>query len=192
MSIDTHIFDKFPVLKTERLTLREILPSDAEKIYKMRANGRVNQFIARLSMPRLEDAVTLVEKTRMAYQNKLAIGWAGVLRENEAIIGTCGYNFIDFQNLRAEIGGELSVEYWGKNIALEAVMEVIRFGLNVIGLHSIEAKVSPDNRGAIYLLEYLGFRKEAHYRDRIYFKGQFWDMAVYSLIKGEERLEGEG
>jgi ribosomal-protein-alanine N-acetyltransferase len=186
-SLNTTIFNKFPVLKTDRLTLREIRVSDAPEIYKMRASGRVNQFIARPNMEKLEDSVVLAEKTIQAYQNQQAIGWAGILRDSNEIIGTCGFNMIDFYNLRAEIGGELSVDYWGKNVALEAVEAIIRFGFETMNLHTIEAKVSPGNRGAIFLMEKIGFKKEAHYVDRIYFNGSFSDMAVYTLIHGNEQ-----
>lgn len=189
MNINETIFEKFPILKTNRLTLRDIQLSDAKKIFEMRTNGRVNQFIARNRMDNVENAAQLVEKTRAAYQNKQAIGWSGILRDNNEIIGTCGFNQIDFANLRAEIGGELSTDYWGKNIALEALAAIIEFGLYTMNLHTIEAKVSPENRGAIFLLEKIGFKKEAHFIDRIYFNNRFLDMAVYTLIKGNENLE---
>src|SRR5690606_9146672 len=129
--------------------------------FEMRSSGRVNQFIARDRMENIEDSTKLAEKTMLGYQNRVCIGWAGVLRENHSSIGTCGFNQIDFQNLRAEIGGELSVDYWGKNIALEAVATICKFGLTQMNLHTIEAKVSPENRGAIFLLEKIGFLKEA-------------------------------
>lgn len=183
MELNKSIFNEFPEIKTDRLTLREIKITDAAAIYKMRSSGRINQFIARENMHALDDSIELVHKTMQLFNNKQGIGWAGVLRDGNEIIGTCGFNSIDFENNRAEIGGELSVDYWGKRIADEAVQAIIDFGFNVLGLHSIEAKVSPNNRGAIYLLEKLGFQKEAHYRDRILFKGEFRDMAVYTLIK---------
>ncbi len=189
MKINDNLFDKFPILKTDRLTLREIKLSDADKIFEMRSNGRINQFIARDNMNNIASSIELVEKTILAYQKKQGIGWAGVLRENENIIGTCGFNQIDFPNLRAEIGGELSVDYWGKNIAMEAVMTIIKFGLNSMNLHTIEAKVSPENRGAIFLLEKIGFEKEAHFKERIFFNDNFSDMAVYTLIKGNENYD---
>lgn len=189
MKINKQVFEEFPILKTERLTLRDIRISDAEEIYTMRSSGRVNQFIARPTMETLEASVTLIERTNEAYSAGQGIGWAGVLRDSNTIIGTCGFNMIDYPNLRAEIGGELSVDYWGKNIALEAVTAILRFGLNEMNLHSIEAKVQPGNRGAIYLMEYLGFKKEAHYVDRMHFNGKFMDMAVYTLIKGNETFD---
>lgn len=188
MKINETVFEEFPVLKTKRLTLRDIQLDDAKKIFEMRSNNRVNQFIARPTMQNVESSEQLVEKTRAAYNNKQAIGWAGMLRDSRAIIGSCGFNQIDFPNLRAEIGGELSTEFWGKHIAIEAFEAIVHFGLETLNLHTIEAKVSPDNRGAIFLMEKCGFEKEAHYKDRIYFNGQFLDMAVYTLIKGNERL----
>ncbi len=189
MSLNLSVFDQFPVLKTARLQLREIGPQDAAAILAMRANGRVNQFIARQEMQKIEDAQALVERTAQAYVSRQAIGWAGVLREGETIVGTCGFNSIEVHNLHGEIGGEMATEYWGKGIAQEAVKAILTFGLEVIGLQTVEAKVNPGNRGAISLLEGMGFQKEAHFRDRIRFQGQFWDMAVYTLHRGKANLE---
>lgn len=183
MQLDLSVFDRFPVLKTPRLLLKEIELSDSKRIFDMRSNSRVNAFIARENMKEASSSEMLVARTREAYQNKQGIGWAGILRDNRDIIGTCGFNRIEHENLRAEIGGELSTEYWGKNIALEAVQAIVEFGLSTLGLHAIEAKVNPQNRGAVHLLEFLGFEKEAHHKDRIYFRGQFLDMAVYTLIR---------
>lgn len=183
MAINETVFEQFPVIQTERLLLRQIQLKDAAEIMQMRQNKRVNQFIARNSMPGIEAAEELVKKTTDAFESKAGIGWAGILREGSEIIGTCGFNRIDYLNNRAEIGGELSVDYWGKNIALEAVQAIVAFGFEKMDLHAIEAWVSPENRGAIYLLESLGFEKEAHFKDRICFNGTYSDMAVYTVFK---------
>lgn len=188
MKLNFDIFQKFPILKTRRLVLQEITEAQGKAIFEMRSNGRVNQFIPREPLKTVAEANVLAQKAKEAFANKQGIGWAGVLRDKQEIIGTCGFNSIDFDNLRAEIGGEMDVKYWGKNIAQEAVEAIIHFGLHTLNLHTIEAKVSPNNRGAIYVLEQLGFKKEAHYVDRVYFNGKFDDMAVYTLIEGEENL----
>lgn len=183
MELNVSVFDKFPLLETKRLILRNIEITDASVIQSMRSNGMVNRFIPRPAMQKEEDAIELVTKTVNAFKNKQAIGWAGVLKRNGQLTGTCGFNTIDHLNLRAEIGGELSTDFWGKHIALEAVGAILNFGFQSLNLHSIEAKVSPDNRGAIHLLEHFGFKKEAHFKDRIFFNGNFLDMAVYTIIK---------
>lgn len=188
-SLNLSVFDSFPVLETRRLILREILPEDAPSIYSMRANQRVNQFIARPEMTENSAAEQLVERTRNAFTNKMAIGWAGKLKNGTEIIGTCGFNSIDIPNLHAEIGGEMAVEHWGTFLAQEAVLAILTFGLYTLNLQTIEAKVSPQNRSAIAVLERMGFVREALFRNRICFNDTFLDMAVYTLHKGNERLD---
>ncbi len=183
MKVNRDIFNNFPLIDTQRIQLRPIELNDASLIYDMRSNGKVNQFIARDNMRSEKEAVALIEKTIEKYNSQEGIAWKGVLKKNGKMIGTCGFNSIDYPNLRAEIGGELSIDYWGKNIALEAVQAITNFGFEIMHLHSIEAKVSPGNRGAIYILECLGFEKEAHFKDRVFFNGKFYDMAVYSKLK---------
>ncbi len=183
MEINQTVFDQFPVIQTERLLLRQIQLKDAREIMHMRQNNRVNQFIARNSMTGIDAAEELAKKTADAFDSKAGIAWAGILRNGSEIIGTCGFNRIDYLNNRAEIGGELSVDYWGKNIALEAVQAIVSFGFEQMNLHAIEAFVSPANRGAIFLLESLGFEKEAHFKERVYFNGVYSDMAVYTAFR---------
>lgn len=184
MKLNSSVFEVFPVLKTERLTLRRITLNDAQQIFEMRSNSRVGTWIARPVMKEEEAAEMLAQKTMEAFDNQQGIGWAAELRDEKTMIGSCGFNSIDPWNLRAEIGGELDVNYWGKGIAEEAVRAIVDFGFNTFGLHSIEAKVDPTNRGAIYLMEQIGFKKEALFKDRIYFDGTFRDMAVYSAFAG--------
>ncbi len=181
--VNTSVFEEFPVMETRRLTLRSIALTDAESIFGMRSNAAVNRFIARDSMFSSDSAVTLVKKTTEAFDNQLDIGWAGVLRNQNSIIGTCGFNSIDYPNLRAEIGGEMAANYWGKHLALEATNAIVQFGFDQLKLHSIEAKVNPNNRGAIFLLKQLGFEQEALFKDRIYFNKAYQDMAVYTVFK---------
>lgn len=186
-TLNQSVFERFPILKTPRLTLRDLTLEDAEAIFRMRANQRVNQFIARPTMLDAESAAQLVQRTRDAYDNKQAMGWAGVLRDGKTIIGSCGFNRFEAENLRAEIGGEMSPDFWGKGIAQEAVTAILHFGLETIGLHAIEARIDPGNRSVVALLKYFGFVQEAMFRDRIYFQGEFRDLAVFTLFKGNER-----
>src|ERR1017187_8017486 len=182
MTINESVFDRFPVLKTKRLLLREIMDEDAQAIFEMRQYPGLNRFITREAPDSLEQVSEVVDKCKKSFITRQGIAWAALLREGEKMIGTCGFNRIEPQNLRAELGGELSSRYWGKGIALEAVEAIIAFGMVEMKLHSIEARLWPENRGAIAILEYLGFEKEAHFKEACYFQGRFIDIAVYTLI----------
>lgn len=180
MELNPRVFDVFPALETERLILRELQDTDANAIQSMRSSQAVNRFIARNDSISPEEAQNLVERSRQAFRDKTGIAWAGVRKGSEQLIGACGFNRIDFANLRAEIGGEMATDYWGRKLAIEAVAAIVDFGFGRFGLHAIEARLDPGNRSAIALLEALGFVKEAHFRDYVYFRDHFRDLVVYT------------
>lgn len=180
MELNTRVFTAFPVIETERLILRELHEADAAPIQAMRSSQLVNRFIARSDAISSEEAQNLVEKSRLAFQNRTGIAWAGLRKGSNQFIGACGFNRIDFPNLRAEIGGEMSSDFWGRKLAIEAVAAIVAFGFQELGLHSVEARLDPANRSAIALLESLGFVKEAHFREYVYFKDAFRDLVVYT------------
>ena len=180
-SVIDSIFLEQPVLQTKRLVLRPIIPSDAQAIFDMRTNNRVNEFIARSPMMDLVQAEELIKRVDAQFKLKNCLSFAGVLRGEGEIIGTCGFNQFDFPNRHAEIGGEMGQHYWGKGIAQEAFETIVKFGFEKLDLQTIEAKVLPSNRSAVALLERYGFEKEAHFRNRILFQQKFIDLAVYTL-----------
>ena len=182
-TFNENVFDAFPVLQTKRLLLRAILLKDAEAVFAMRKSGRVGAFIPRPQMQSVESAKELITRVENGFLAKEVIGWAGEIKATGVTIGTCGFNSIDKINLRAEIGGEMDVNYWGQFFAVEAVKRIIAFGFEDMHLHSIEAKVAPQNKSAIAVMAQLGFVKEAHFRDMVWFNGAFSDMAVYTLFK---------
>lgn len=182
MKLELKYFKEFPELRSDRLFLRKLTIEDAKSILEIRTTERVNQFIFRPPTDTLDKSIQLINKTLKAYSSMNGIAWAGVLRDNKEIIGTCGFNSIDILNRRAEIGGEMSIDYWGKGIAQEAFKMIIEFAFNKLNLHTIEAKVLYGNRSAIRILEDFGFEKEAHFKERVIYKNEFYDMLVYTLF----------
>ena len=175
-------FDTFPILRTGRLTMRDLRPEDAADIQRMRGNRRMNLFLAREDMHDPLRAADLVQQSINAWKSRQAIIWGLLLRDQEQVTAMGGLYAIDLQNRRAEIAGEVDVRYWGKNIAVECCKAMTDHGIRVLGLHSIEAQVDARNRGAIALLEHLGYVKEAHFKDRLFFNGEFRDVVVYTRI----------
>lgn len=183
MGVYTNIFESFPVLKTNRLTLRSVQLKDAPEILSMRNNGRINEFIPRKPMKEVAESEDLIKDYLQRYDDHEAISWAGILDSKDEIIGTCGFRSLDIEKGHAEIGGELCADYWGKNLAYEAVRAIVDFGFKNMQLKSIEARISPDNRGAIYLIGLLGFRRIDLKKNQVNFEGKNPDMAIYRLVK---------
>ena len=173
-------FDDQPVLKTERLTLRALSEQDSKEIFEMRRSSMVSSFIYRPLMEDIGEMDELYEKFRETFEKKETIGWSAMLRNEPKMIGTVGIIRIDHENFRAEIGGEMQTTYWGKGLAQEAAREVIRYGFEIMNLYAFEAWMSPDNRGALKIIEDMGFEKEAYFKQKAWRDG-FHDMAVYTL-----------
>ena len=152
-------FKPFPVLKTGRLTLRQLVSSDVNEIFALRSNENVNKYLDRKPSKSIDDAKIFIETINKNIQSNNSIYWAITLNGTDKLIGTiCLFDFSD-DNLKAEIGYELLPDFQGKGIMQEAISKVIDFGAQHIGLNSIEAHTHSENQSSTRLLEKFNFKK---------------------------------
>jgi len=154
------IFTPFPVLKTERLTLRQLSVNDDKEIFALRSDKQVNKYIDRDPSNTIEDARTFIHKIAEVVRQNEGIYWAITLTNDDNLVGTiCLFNFSN-ENDQAEIGYELLPAFQGQGIMQEATSKVIAFALDVIGLKTIEAYTHLENENSSKLLEKFNFRKQ--------------------------------
>jgi ribosomal-protein-alanine N-acetyltransferase len=60
---------------------------------------------------------------------------------------------------------------------------MVRFGFKEMNLHSIEANVNPLNERSQKVLERVGFKREAYFRENYLFDGKFLDSVIFSLLE---------
>lgn len=58
---------------------------------------------------------------------------------------TYGFNSLDFDHYREEIGYDLAQSFWGRGYASEVIRSIIEHAYSTLKLNRIEAKVDPDN-----------------------------------------------
>ena len=156
----TKIFTPFPVLKTERLTLRQVSVNDDKEIFALRSDKQVNKYLDRDPSNTIEDARKFIHKIAEVVKQNEGIYWAITLTSNDKLVGTiCLFNFSD-ENDQAEIGYELLPAFQGQGIMQEATSKVIAFGLEVIGLKAIEAYTHRENKNSLKLLEKYNYKKQ--------------------------------
>lgn len=154
-------FTPFPVLKTGRLTLRQLRSSDDKEIFALRSNVNVNKYLDRKPSKSIDDAKNFIQTINGNIQRNDSIYWAITLNGTDKLIGTiCLFDFSD-DNLKAEIGYELVPDLQGKGIMQEAISIVIDFGIQHIGLNTIEAYTHSENRSSTRLLEKLNFKRDS-------------------------------
>ena len=156
----TNTFTSFPVIKTERLTLRQLSVNDDKDIFALRSDKQVNKYLDREPSNTIEDARKFIHKIAEVVKQNESIYWAITLTNNDRLVGTiCLFNFSS-ENDQAEIGYELLPAFQGQGIMQEAISKVITFGLDVIGLKTIEAYTHLENKNSTKLLEKFNFKKE--------------------------------
>jgi ribosomal-protein-alanine N-acetyltransferase len=175
-------FSPFPNLETERLLLRRVDSNDIKEIFALRSNPETMKYIPRPLVKTDEDALEHIAMIDSKIDSNEGINWAITLKDNPKLIGIIGHYRIKPEHYRAEIGYMLLPEYQGKGIISEAVKEAVKYGFNVMNLHSIEAIIAPDNCGSAKVLEKNGFVKEAHLRENEFYEGRFLDTVIYSIL----------
>ena len=86
-------FNPFPVLKTERLTLRQLSIDDDKEIFLLRSDMEVNKYIDRDPCGSIEEARKFIQKITEFVDQNNGIYWAITL-ENNNLVGTiCMFNF---------------------------------------------------------------------------------------------------
>ncbi|RLL48352.1 N-acetyltransferase [Oceanobacillus piezotolerans] len=173
----------FPTLKTDRLVLREISKDDAAGIFACFSNENVTRFYGQETLGRIEEAEAFVDFFEKNYKDKRGIRWGITIKGSQNIIGTIGFNAWSPKHKRAEIGYEIHPDYWRKGYASEAVLKVIQYGFDELGLFRIGAVVFINNQASNKLLSKLGFQKEGVLRDYMHQNGEVYDTYVYSLLK---------
>jgi ribosomal-protein-alanine N-acetyltransferase len=175
-------FNPFPILKTERLLLRRLNNADANEIMALRSNPETMKYIPRPLAKTIEDALEHIAMIDRKIENNEGINWAITLKDHSELIGIIGHYRIKPEHYRAEIGYMILPEYNGKGIVSEAIKEVVKYGFEVMQLHSIEAIIDPENYASAKVLEKNEFVKEAHFKENEFYEGRFLDSVIYSKL----------
>ena len=176
-------FSLFPVLKTERLVLRKLSLDDAEEIFFLRSDAKVNKYLDRPRATSIEDAHNFINKTNRAIENNECIDWAITFKDDSRLIGSiCLWNLNEEEN-KAEVGYELLPDFLGQGIAQEALLAVINFGFDVMKLKTIEAYTHKENLKSTKLLEKFNFKRDLAAESKIDFTVENPNTIVFSLWK---------
>ena len=183
IEINKNIFTQFPRLESERLLFRKILLSDANELYLIRSNDDVMRFMDTKKMESINEAEKMIASIEESFKNGTGINWGIIEKSSNRFIGYFGFWRIVSEHCRAEIGYALDPNCWGKGYMIETLKTLIKFSFKEMKMHSIEANVNPANGNSIKLLEKIGFKKEAYFRENFLYNNTFYDSIIYSLLE---------
>jgi len=176
-------------IHTSRLLIRPVTIEDAQSMYRYRSDAEVNRFLPK-EYHAVEDITDLIRRT--ASEINVPDTWFQLVlicKENGQLIGDVGLHFLasDGQHKQVEIGYTLAKNYHGKGYATEALRAILDHVFTTLQKHRVIASIDPENEASMRLLERLGFRKEAHFKESLFFRGRWADDVIYALLKLEWR-----
>jgi [ribosomal protein S5]-alanine N-acetyltransferase len=148
----------FPILSTERLQLRCLSPEDADLLFELRTNEKVNFYIDRKPPGKVTDVIQFIENIMENCRNRKLLYWAICMKQSGKLIGTiCLWN-ISADGKIAETGFELFPDYHRKGYMTECIHALSDFAFRELWLHELEAWTNPANVASKNLVEKTGFK----------------------------------
>lgn len=175
----------FPI-ETARLVLRPLSEADLDAMLAYRSLDSVARFqfwephsraMMQEALARMLEAATA--EPRM--ENVLAV----IRRDTGALIGDVVLMIRDTAARQGEIGFTFHPDHTGHGFATEAAGAMMALGFGALGLHRIFGRCDALNESSFRLMERLGMRREAHFREHAIFKGR-WDEELYYAILEDE------
>lgn len=156
-------------------------------MYKYRSDPETHKFLS-LIPKSVDDVASFILKTSSDLD--IPGTWFQLVlieQHSNLLIGDIGIHFLETEpeNKQVEIGYTLNKKFRKKGYATEALHSVIDYLMISLNKHRIIASIDPSNIDSIKLIERLGFRKEAHFVESIFFHGKWVDDIVYALLENE-------
>lgn len=150
-------FTTFPILATERLTLRQLSMEDRQNIFDLRSNPEINKYLGRRPSKTIEDAIDFIKQVTDNIQKNNSLYWVITLTDTKVFVGTiCLFDFLNETN-SCEIGYELMTSFQGKGIMKEATKKVIDYAFDTMKFQKIIAHTHHENQQSTKLLQRLKF-----------------------------------
>ena len=128
-------------IETERLVLREILPTDENGLFELDSNPNVHTYLGNNPVENIEQIREVITMIRQQYIDNGIGRWAIIDKETNDFIGWTGLKFVtETTNNHInfyDLGYRLIERYWGKGIATETTKATLKYAFEKLNLTEI-------------------------------------------------------
>jgi len=171
-------------IATERLVLKSITPQIIHALFNEKTEAEIKRFFDTDDSG--YDHLKGMHERGMETHRISLFYFLVVEKENNTIIGDCGFHTWNKSHRRAELFYNLRYDTdKRKGIMSEAVAKVLDFGFTTLELHRVEALTATWNIASIRLLERFKFTREGTMREDYAVEGKNEDSECFSLLEWE-------
>ncbi|MGM9987849.1 MAG: GNAT family N-acetyltransferase [Bacillaceae bacterium] len=169
--------------QTERLFLRKLTEADSARLLEIWSHPEVTKFMNITPFTDEEQVKGMIQFLNgLADENK-GIRYAIIEAQSDTIIGTCGFNSLDFEQASGEIGYELDKAFWGNRYGPEAIICLLTYAFEELHFSKVIAKVEPENINSIRVLQKLQFTLEDTHDEFDELTGTFITLNHYCKLR---------
>lgn len=172
-------------LEGERIYLRPVVRSDATPEYARWLNDpETTRFLESGQIVETVDSIAAYIARYQARHDALFL--AIVLKDGDRHVGNLKLEPIDWRHGKATLGimiGDGSAR--GRGIGTEAILLVLRFAFEKLGLHRVALGVTADNLPGIKCYRKIGFVDEGRFREAIRRGGGYVDHLWMAVLADE-------
>ncbi|MBR4038976.1 MAG: GNAT family N-acetyltransferase [Clostridia bacterium] len=178
-----------PTLETKRLILRRITMRDAKDIFAYSRDEEVARHVLWSAQKDISEAKEYCRFMMRRYRYDQPSSWGIIEKASNQLVGTIGYMDYNEDNATVEVGYSLTRRLWNGGYMTEALARVIAYTFEAMDINRIEAQHELENPSSGRVMQKCGMRKEGVMRQRLYNKGRYVDVAMYSILKEDYERE---
>lgn len=176
----------FPI-ETERLMLRPFERGDVEGLNAYHALPSVQRYVFSRTRDAAEVAGALnIMRNHVSLQRPGdTLTLAMVRRGDRQLVGHISLHWSDATAGQGEVRFLINPSYAGQGFVGEALSALFDLAFDHFRIHRVFARCDGRNHHSIKLMQQLGMRLEAHYREHALFQGE-WDEELHFAILDRE------
>ena len=177
-------------IETRRLMLRPAHMRDANDMYEYSKDPEVARHVLWEAHRSLRETRAVLRRMIRDYRYAPPFTYVIEHREDGCVIGTIGLMNMSRMHRSAEVGYSLHRKYWNRGLMTEALIAMLRYCFHDLRFNRIEAQHEAENPASGAVMRHAGMHHEGTLKQRIYNKGKFHDMELYSILKEEFHARG--
>ncbi len=147
----------------------------------------VNEWLISSQLPySSEQELAFFDLTEREWSAGTAYRFQIHVADDDRLIGIVGLDGVNLLHRRAEVGIFIgSAPDQNRGFGRDAIVTLLRFGFDRLGLHSIGIKANTENERAVHLYESIGFVQTGRERECAFMRGRFRDHVCFDMLESE-------
>lgn len=173
---------RFPI-ETAHLTLRPFERADVEAVARYHSLPNLARYLERPSRYEgdVAEAVAIMRKQTELVRPGDVLTLALCRKGDQRLIGQISLRWYDAMARQGEVTFALEPSMSGQGYLTQALTSVFELGFDHYKLHRIVVRSDVRSHNTLKLLQKLGMRLEAHYREHAMYQGE-WDEEMHFAL----------